>query len=55
MPEAPTWTAVALATVNGVQLVALAYIGVHQARSTRERIRRTAVDELERHNGSTKQ
>jgi hypothetical protein len=35
--------------VNVVQVVALAYIGLQQARSTRERIRRTALDDARRH------
>jgi hypothetical protein len=49
MTAGPTWAAVALAMVNVVQVVALAYIGLQQARSTRERIRRTALDDARRH------
>ncbi len=45
----PTWQAVALALVNGAQLVALTYLGLQQARSTRERIRRVALDDARRH------
>jgi hypothetical protein len=51
--EGPTWQAVALAGINVVQVVALAYLGIQQARSTRERIRRVALDDHQRHNGSS--
>jgi hypothetical protein len=43
--DGPTWQAVALAFVNVVQVVGLAYVGTQQARSTRERIRRSALDD----------
>jgi uncharacterized membrane protein len=52
LTSGPTWATVALAMVNGVQVVILAYIGWQQARSSRERIRRAAHDEqrpVERH------
>jgi hypothetical protein len=51
MMEGPTWQAVALALVNVIQVVALAYLGLQQARSTRERIRRSALDDARRHDG----
>ncbi len=51
--DGPTWQAVALAAINVVQVVALAYLGLQQARSTRERIRRTALDDARRHDGSS--
>jgi hypothetical protein len=47
--EGPSWAAVALAMVNVIQVVALSYIGLQQARSTRERIRRVALDDARRH------
>jgi hypothetical protein len=51
--DGPTWQEVTLAAVNVVQVIGLAYLGIQQARSTRERIRRVALDEHERHNGSS--
>jgi hypothetical protein len=44
-----SWVDVALAIVNSVQLVALAYLAVQQGRSSRERIRRTALDDERAH------
>lgn len=45
----PSWPAVILGMVNAAQLVALAFIGLEQSRSSRERIRRSALDDREQH------
>ncbi len=49
--DGPSWQEVTLAAINVVQVIALAYLGIQQARSTRERIRRVAIDDARRHDG----
>jgi hypothetical protein len=46
--DGPTWPSVALAFVNGAQMVMLAYLAQQQARSSRERIKRSTLEEAGR-------